>query len=255
MTHPTLYKYAAGLAWKRKKGNAAAATTAFHKYLLEAGYELPTNPHEYVTTWGPRLHDNGEIEDHASNRGRPKTLTVAQIATCYVECLNWWQAGRAAPYASAEQLITDNAVVHTIVTDAGITPETLTRNLKDYDPHFKYGPLHDRAYLDERHRQDRVECSMVNKERLPADKPYVVWVDEKVLCLSQETCMGWYSSAAEDYHWRLPVPTHQSKPIKIKYIIGVNYLLGPVWIKFFTGTSGMPANREGHAYVVSSALE
>lgn len=205
--------------------------------------------------WGPRLLDSGEIEEYASNSGRPKTLTDAQIAACYVEARNWWLAGRAAPYASAAQLISDSTVVHTIVTDAGITSETLTRNLKEYDPHFKYGALHDRAFLDDAHRQGRIECSTVNKARFDDDKQRVVWVDEKVLCLSQETCHGWYSSAAEDYHWRLPVPTHQSKPVKIKYIIGVNYLLGPVWIKFFTGTSDMPADRDGHAYRVSSALE
>jgi hypothetical protein len=34
--------------------------------------------------------------------------------------------GRQGPYTSAEQLIAESAVVHNIVTDAGITPETLT---------------------------------------------------------------------------------------------------------------------------------
>lgn len=216
---------------------------------------MPANPHEYVADWGPRLGDDGVIEGLASNSGRHRVLTDAQVTACYVEARNWWLAGRQGPYTSAEELITESAVVHDIVTGAGITPETLTNNLKEFDPRFKYGPVRDRAYLDDIHRQNRIDTSQRNMERLPRDKHAVVWVDEKVMCLSKDSYRGWFVAGEEDWHWRSRVPRVQNKPVKLKYIIGVNYTLGPVFLKFFTGTTGMPADRDGHAYRVRSALE
>lgn len=255
MTYPPIYQYTAGQVWRTCHGNADDATTEFRLRMRAAQYEPPKNAKEYVQTWGPRLGDDGVIVGEASNSGRPRVLTDRQVTACYVEARNWWLAGRQGPYSSAEQLVAESAVVHNIVADAGITPETLTNNLKAFDPSFKYGVVRDRAYLDDQHRQARIDVSEKNKARLPADKAAVVWVDEKVICLSNETYMGWFSAGEEDWHWRTPVPRHANSAVKLKYIIGVNYLLGPVWIKFFTGTSGMPADRDGHAYRVSSCAE
>jgi hypothetical protein len=255
MTYPPVYQYTAGLAWRASSGNLVDATAEFRKRLQAAHYDLPSNPGEYVQIWGPRLGDDGVVEGCAHSSGRHKVLTERQVTACYVEARNWWLAGRQGPYTSAEQLIAESAVVHNIVTDAGITPETLTNNLKEFDPRFKYGVVRDRAYLDDQHRQSRIDVSAENKARLQADKAAVVWVDEKVICLSKESYMGWFSAGEEDWHWRTPVPRYNKSAAKLKYIIGVNYLLGPVWIKFFTGTSGMAADRDGCDYRVSSGLE
>lgn len=146
MTFPPVYQYAAGLAWRAAKGSETKALTAFCKQLKAARYELPTNPLEYLKTWGPRLGGNGLIEGYAWHSGRPRSLTDAQVTECYVEAVNWWLAGRQGPYTSAQELITENAVVHNIVEAADITPETLTKNLKEFDPRFKYGTVRDKPY-------------------------------------------------------------------------------------------------------------
>jgi hypothetical protein len=143
MTYPPIYQYTAGLVWRMYYDKPAEATRAFCDHLHAAGYKLPANSHEYVADWGPRLGDDGVIEGLASNSGRHRVLTDAQVTACFVEAHNWWLAGRQGPYTSAEELITESAVVHDIVTGAGITPETLTNNLKEFDPRFKYGPVRD----------------------------------------------------------------------------------------------------------------
>jgi hypothetical protein len=123
------------------------------------------------------------------------------------------------------------------------------------DPHFQYGKLRNRPYLNEQHRQQRVEGSRQKLQDFAAQKQWTVFVDEKVMCLSTCSTMGWYSSAAEDFAWSLPRLSYRRNVMKLKYIIGVNYMIGPVWIKFFTGTSGMPGDRPGAAYQVGSCLE
>jgi hypothetical protein len=127
--------------------------------------------------------------------------------------------------------------------------------MRQIDPHFQYGKVRNRPYLDAQHKQDRVTSCGEKLQVFEEHKPWVVYVDEKVMCLSQCCTRGWYSSDVDDFAWSMPRLTRNRKTIKLKYIIGVNYQLGPVWIKFFTGTTGMPWNRPGCAYLVSSCHE
>lgn len=255
MTLGHALSYAAGLAFRAHNGDLHAATQEFCSLLTRANYPLPANPHQFVALWGPRLDDAGEIESHAARSGRHPQLTEQQVATCYLQCIGWWQAGRSGPYRSVADLVSSDAIVHAIVNHSGVTNETLASSLKAFDPHLQYGKVRGRPFLDEQHRSDRMaECAR-KLRTFRADKRWVVWVDEKVLCFSKSSAMGWFSTNAEDYGWRLPTPKHGRQDLKIKYIIAVNYVLGPVWIKFYTGTSGMPADREGCAYRVSSHAE
>ncbi|WIA44529.1 hypothetical protein OEZ86_007264 [Tetradesmus obliquus] len=239
---------AAGLAYRANRGNVNAATAAMRTMLEDAGLPVPSNPLQYMRIWGPRMDVDGNIVVPESGSGRPPKLTDAQTHTCYAECLNWYAAGRPRPYESVHALMTTNPVVRDIITAAGVSGETLTRHMRQIDPHFQYGKVRNRPYLDAQHKRDRVTSCGEKLQVFEEQKPWVVYVDEKVMCLSQCCTRGWYSSDAEDFAWSMPRLTRNRKTIKLKYIIGVNYQLGPVWIKFFTGTTGMPWDREGCAY-------
>lgn len=255
MTLSVGVKAAAGLAYRAHPHDAAAQVAAFRTLLTDANLTVPTNPHQFVATWGPRMDDDGNIARPAAHSGRPPKLTGEQVDTCYAQCLNWFEAGRPGPYHSVEELIRTNPAVRNIVEHTGVSGETLTRCFKSKDRHFQYGKVRSRPYLDQAHKDERVRQSQEKLQSLPQVKQWVVWVDEKVMCFSNSSAVGWFSSIAEDYAWQLPRLTHQRQTMKLKYIIGVNYLMGPCWIKFFTGTSGMPADRDSFAYRVSSALE
>lgn len=246
---------AAGLAYRSKNGNVDAAAAEFRRLLEAAQLPLPAKPLQYLRTWGPRMDVDGNIVPPESHAGRPRKLTDKQVHTCYAECLNWFKDGRPRPYVSAEELMTTNSVVRDITTAAGVSGETMTRHIREIDPNFQYGKLRNRPYLDKDHKDSRVASCQEKLGTFEQRKPWVVYVDEKVMCLSECCTKGWFSSSAEDYAWSMPRLTRNRKTVKLKYIIGVNYQLGPVWIKFFTGTTGMLWNRDGHAYRVSSCLE
>lgn len=75
MTYSPIYQYTAVLAWRAAAGNHVDATREFRICLQEARYKLPSNPHEYVAEWGPRLGDDGVVEGCAHNSGRHRVLT------------------------------------------------------------------------------------------------------------------------------------------------------------------------------------
>jgi hypothetical protein len=177
-------------------------------------------------------------------------LTGQEVRTAYVEALDWWLQGRPGPYSSAKELMSENPVVRQLVEQTGVSAKTLTRSLEQIDPRFHYGKYKEKSYLDDTHRDNRLEGVKLNRPILEKQRGLILFADEKVLCMNQEQCMGWFSNAHEDYGWKLPPVRKDNKVVKLKYIIAVNYVLGPVWIKFFTGTAGMPADRGDKSYRV-----
>lgn len=249
MTYSDAHKFAAGLCYRAAHGNVSEAEEAFCNLLEGAKYDLPHNCYEFVQYWGPRLNDSGEIECHASLSGRHRALTDLEVKVCWMEAIGWWQQGRSGPYQSVAELIETNPTVQAIMEHAGVTGQTLTTRIKEIDPGFKYGKTRAKAFLDEQHKEVRVAACQQNLARFKEAKPYIIFVDEKVLCFNDDNYMGWFSTNAEDYHYRMPQQTYKRRVSKFKYIIAVNYLGGPLWIKFFTGTAGLTVH---HAYKVSS---
>lgn len=255
MTLAEVEQYAAGLCYRSAGGNIHEAAAAFRTLVHDAKFIPPANCYEFVAYWGPRLDDSGKITSYGHRSGRHRQLSDDQARICYFEAIGWWLAGRQGPYESAAELIETNHKVRDIIAEAGVCGETMTRRMKEIDPDFHYGKPRPKPFLDEQHKEVRVAACVENLGRFKKAHPFIIFVDEKVLCLNDDKCMGWFSTKAEDYYYRAPPVKYGNKLGKLKYIIAVNYLLGPVWIKFFTGTSGMPAQRGGKHYQVSSALE
>lgn len=255
MTYPEVVKYLAGVCFRANKSDITAATEEFQALITRAGFHLPANPWNFVQLWGPRLGSDGFIQSHAALSGQKRKLTDDDAVVLYVQALGWYDQGLPGPYESVEQFMQINEVVKHIAADTGISGRTITRRLKEIDPKFHYGKVRRKAYLDEQHRAWRLAGVEENRPIIGDRGALVVWADEKVMCMNQEKCMGWISSEHEDYAFALPIVTHQGRVVKLKYIIAVNYICGPVFFKFFTGTSGMPADRDDKAYRVSISSE
>lgn len=249
MTYSDAHKFAAGLCYRNAHGNISEAATAFCKLLEGAKLFLPTNCYEFVQYWGPRLNDSGEIASHASLSGRHSKLSDLEVKVCWLEAIEWWLHGRSGPYQSVAELIETNPTVQAIMEQAGVRGETLITRIKAFDPGFKFGKTRPKPYLDEQHKENKVAACEENLKDFKDKKPYIIFVDEKVLCFNDDHCMGWFSTNAEDYHYRMPPQTYQRHISKFKYIIAVNYWGGPLWIRFFTGTASF---KPQHQYKVSS---
>lgn len=253
MTLEKCLQYAAGLAYRAHKPDLHAATDHFTSLIEQANFQLPTNAHDYVEYWGPRLNDSGEIESHASLSGRHRVLTDADARIIYCEARNWWLAGMSAPYSSIGQLKESSKAVRDVIMRTHASDMTVMRALHQIDPNFSYRKTRSKPFLDEQHRDMRIHMSEELMKTFEADKPFTLYVDEKVMCLNNDKCMGWFSTDAEDYAYALPPVKSGNKVVKIKYVIAVNYLLGPVWMSFYTGSYGMPFDRPGCNYFVSLA--
>lgn len=250
MTLPDVIKYAAGLAYRAASGVIIDAAQAFRTLVLNAKYSLPANCYDFVAYWGPRLGDDGQLHSHASHSGRHPRLTDEQARVCLAEAKGWWLTERQGPYETAEELIDTNPVVKSVVEDTRISPETLTRHMKQIAPKFHYGKLKSKPYLDEQHREVRMASCEEMLRKSDRHRQLVVFLDEKTLCLNQDKQMGWFSSDEEDYHYSTKPAKYKGKIISLKYLIAVNYLIGPVYITFYTGTAGLPANARGKSYLV-----
>lgn len=255
MTWSTAHKIAAGLCWRAAKGNTATAVAQFSNYISSAGLELPANVVEFVETWGPRLGDDGEVAAHASLSGRKRKLTVEQVVACHYEAVNWFLSGRYQPYCSIQELVENNEKVQLVVQQSGVSLRTLRRRLTEMYPAFHFGHLRARPYLTEQHRANRMQAAELHLQATEQKLSAVVWGDEKILRMSVEHGVGWFDIGGDDYFHPPPSPKHKGKTVTLKYFIAVNAVLGPVYLKFFTGTSGLEADREGHAYRVSSAYD
>lgn len=239
MTYGVGLQYLAGFCYRANSGNIANAVREFCNVCTRAKVDQPANPWDYVQLWGPRLRSDGSLESRSSLSGAKRKLTDEEVRVIYYEALGWWLAGRSQPYETAQIFIDQNSIVRQIVEHADVSAKTVTRHLTEIDPKFHFGELHQKYFLDEPHRWLRIMGCEENLARFDKDKAMVVFVDEKVLCMSQDTCMGWFSSAHEDYAFKLPPVTAQQHLVKIKYIIAVNYYFGALWIRFFTGTPGL----------------
>lgn len=109
--------------------------------------------------------------------------------------------------------------------------------------------------MTEQHKENRVAAAELNGGLTADVLNSVIWADEKSMPMAADAGVGWYDADGIDYDGVAPPLRYQGKPMKLRYIIAVSPLLGPFFITFITGTSGMSADRDGHAYRVSSADE
>jgi hypothetical protein len=81
----------------------------------------------------------------------------------------------------------------------------------------------------------------------------VLWIDAKTMYMTIKERWGWVMLGEEDTFETYHAPTKKN-PMKLCYYVAVNYRLGPMKLIFYTGTTGMPAQRDpANPYLVSSA--
>lgn len=251
MTLSPAHQYAAGLAWRNANGDPQQAAALFTSTLRGAKLELPRDPKSYVAKWGPRLGDDGWMQGRASQSGRKRALTEAQIECCHAVASEWWEDGRPRPYASMDELAA-NPVVARELAAAGCTPATLFRGMKQMYPHFGWRLVAVKDYLTADHKQERVAACKEMAKLTSRELDLVVWIDAKSLILVVRPQHAWIDTDYRDYEQRARPPQQGSKIINLKYYIAVSPLLGPFWLRFTTGTTGMQWDRDGHAYKVGS---
>lgn len=250
MTHSVAHQVTAGLAWRGAKGDKQAAVRTFINLLEAAGLDLPPGPSSYVALWGPRMLADGSVAGRASKSGRKRKLTNEQVAACHEEASRWFEHGAPGPYGSATQFCTTNAVGQRVIADAGCEPATLFREMKKMYPGFGYKQVAVKDILTPNHKSERVAACEGMRGLTAPELHRVVWLDAKSMILVVAKRRAWVDAFVRDYEERMRPPQQGSQIINLKYYIAVSPLLGPFWLRFITGTTGMPWNRPGKSYRV-----
>lgn len=256
MTKPLVVRYAAALFWQRGKGSEAQKqerAQQLQQLIKGAGFKPPKQMLKFIAKWGRRLLPAGEVESRAGHSGRKPRLSAEDCRVCHEQARGWFSQGRDGPYESGKQLVNENPVVAEVVRRADVKPRTLVDSIKRIFPRFKFAKLASKKPLSEHNRQDRLATCKKYQHLDPEVLDKVVWIDQKTLHFNRKARYGWIDSGDMDYYYdTIKRPTYKSKRLVIKYYIAVNALLGPVALITYTGTSGLPAKRDGWHFKVSS---
>jgi hypothetical protein len=245
-------RHHAASAWIATNGDIPSAVDMFTKTLHDLGMKLPLAPASFVRYWGEPWPKVKSVAGRASRSGRPRLVTDKQAKRCVDVVLQWREDGLSGPYKSIRHLINTSTYVKGLVEANSASPRTLARAMQRVCPTLSYKKLVVKAKLTAKHKEDRVAVCKQHLEASDDTLETVVWVDAKTMLMNITHRYGWVDCLKEDVFETTRASTRKSNIIKLKYYIAVNARLGPVMLAFYTGTTGMPAERDGVTYLVSS---
>jgi len=247
------HRILASEAWILEGGSVSNAAIVFLNKCKLMGLKPPRAPTSFVRYWGQQWQTHRSTAGHAGNSGRPRKLSLKDAKACLDQLFKWREAGLRGPYRSLHDLVKNSSVVSKIVSRTGASKRTLLRAMQEICPTLQFKKLKVKAKLTEHHKQKRVE--VCTKHLGVSDKTLetVVWIDAKTMYMNITHRYGWVDASKEDVFETKRTSSRKANIIKLKYYIAVNARVGAVALHFYTGTTGMPAQRDGTIYLVSSA--
>lgn len=244
----------AALAMATALGDMRMAIALFTTYCAQLHLPLPKNIPQFIRTWAPRLTPDGFIIRHAGNAGRPPSTSPQMVEAAYQAVINWKKAGFDRPFASIEQAVARSPEIQKVLRESGISPERLFDLMKEAHPHLRFGKITVRWKLTDDNKAERVSVCTTLKRMYRNLLHRLVFVDAKTICMCEEEIMGWVDTSVPGYAEGIRPATYKSRIIRLRYYAAVHCKLGPVFLKFYTGTSGMDHTHDGHNYRVSQAM-
>jgi hypothetical protein len=252
MTLQVAFVVLAALAWVCSNGSLAKAGRLLTEYCEKLGLTVPANPSNFVSYWRGRLTATGEVASHAGNAGRPLSLSPQMVESAYQGIIGWRAAGRRRPYASKLDCEQQCPEVRKVLSDSGVTMDTLIRRITAVHPKFAFKKLRTRWHLSDANKLQRAD---ICQRLLQSFRQYlhrVVFVDAKTIWMWEEEICGWVDTSVPNSCQGIRPAYSHGKIIRLKYYAAVHSTLGPVWIRFYTGTTGMTYNHDGHNFQVGS---
>lgn len=240
-------------SYSKFPGDFKAAKADFLAGCKGRDFTPPRSLDWFVGYWGREWKQQGSVAGKASNSGAKLLISDTQAKVAVGVVLGWREEGRSGPYRSTKDLVKNNAAVKAIMKKTGASIKTLQRAMKRVHPTLSYKKLLVKAKLTAEHKTDRVRISKQNLASTDEELQTVVWIDAKTMYMNITQRYGWVDSLKEDIFETNRVSTRKSNIIKLKYYIAVNARLGGVMLVFYTGTTGMPAERDGKVYLVSAS--
>lgn len=240
------------LAWVYSNGRLAVAGRLLTEYCQRLGLAVPANPSNFVSYWRGRLTATREVDSHAGNAGRPYSLSPQMVESAYQGIIGWHAAGRRRPYASKLECEQQCPEVRQVLSDSGVTMDTLIRRITAVHPHFAFKKLRIRWRLTDANKQQRVSICQQLLLSFRDCLHRMVFLDAETVSMWEEDVWGWVDTSVPNSCQGIKPAYSHGKIIRLKYYAAVHRVLSPVWIRFYTGTTGMLYNRDGHNFRVGS---
>jgi hypothetical protein len=246
------HKVSAALSFRKFQPNIDAAVEDFTNSCSTLGLKLPKAPRHFVKVYGPSWDPETTCKGARHKCGRKRKISQESAELLVADLMNWAGFGLKGPFKSLKQLKQLSGRAKEILEAAKAAESTVIAALKRVEPKLAYKKLTVKQKLTKKQRAARVR---VAQHHLTVDNKtleVVVWVDAKTMYMTIKTRCGWVR-VDDELPFETTRPGAKKNPITLRYYIGVCAKAGAVFLEFYTGTTGMPANRDPqHVYLVSS---
>lgn len=253
-TFQNMHRSLAASCYVESKHDINIATTEFLKKCKSMKLKVPKAVGAFVKRWGTYFLKHKHTDGNASNSGRKPKISKQAARTLVAELKKWPQFNRTAPFESLRELQLTSPKARAILEATAASHSTIVRAMKKVEPELQYRHLCVKQKLTSKQREERVRVAEEHLAESDSKLETVVFIDAKTMYMHISSVHGWVISSQE-VPYETTRPKSKQKPITLKYYIAVCGRVGGVLMQFYTGTTGMPANRDpNHVYLVSQPL-
>jgi hypothetical protein len=214
--------------------------------------DAPKDAKGYCPRWSKSYDLKGDVEGNAQNSGRKPKISKEAATQLVDDLKNWADFGRTGPFSSIRQLQQTSPTARPILQEADAAISTIIRAVQSCKPNMQYELLVYKQRLTARQMAERECVARLHITISDKQLEQVVWIDAKTMYMQLKSRHGWVVHGEA-----VPIPTTRpmgkEDPITLKYYIGVCGRTGAVFLRFYTGTTGMKADRNpSRPYLVSS---
>jgi hypothetical protein len=241
-------------AFAAAKGHIPTATKEFLTRCENLGVEAPTDAAGFVDRWGSSWAKEHSVKGHASNSGRKHKLSKEDTQVVVGNLKRGRADEEGGPFGSIKECRDECPEVRELLQARNVSASTVYRAVHRECPELAYKDLNIKPKHTQKQLDSRYEIAAGNLEQITDNfrvAERVIWIDAKTMYMRVHSKKGWVIPSEKDTFETTLAPTLK-KPKVLRYYIAVNYLLGAVLLVFYTGTTGMPADRDpDNVYLVS----
>lgn len=237
--------------WDGNKATLNDAVQKLEQMCNDNGLEMPANPRREIQKYRDRMQTEGNIASHSHLAGRHSIMPDEDVLFIGQKIDNYKEAGEIMPYPSLQVLSDKVPEVAAVIDKAGVEHAAVLKRLHKLRPDLKHVKLTVKKVLTKDTRKDRVTSAKKRKRVTKRQQRAYVFIDAKSMRMEIDKAYGWISTDRESDIVELQhAKSHSSKVPTLNYYIAVGYYVGALDIMYYTGTTGLKAERDGITFKV-----
>jgi transposase len=249
-----IHRALAAEAYAAKNGVVSDATDEFLQRCQNLKLKAPKDAGGFVEYWGQQWDKERSIEGHASNSGRKRKLSQSDAQLVVGSLRQGRPDEEGGLYGSIKECQQECVAVEQLLQERDVSLSTVYRAVHRECPDMQYKELRVKPKYTQKQLDSRYSIAAEHLEEFtitPKLAERVIWIDAKTMPMLVFSKKGWFIPSEKDT-FASTLPPAKKNPMKLKYYIAVNYRLGALLLVFYTGTTGMKADRDPNmVYLVS----